>query len=222
LGLLAALAVGGWFAGNALAQPGTAPATQPSVMGRTRVGFVNLHEVLKGYTKYVNLRDELKRRDEGFVNTLKVKQAKLEDLNKELRAPGTTPARKDAIDKEMKQIQFDMNVLKQDAEKELVKYHNDNVAQIYREVYQVVQDYAQQNQIDVVMRFNEDWGKDYYEPAKVVARMSIPYFPMYYHTSLEMTGPVKDTLNARFSAAATPPAGGGNAITPVSGTKKQP
>lgn len=197
---LAGRGLGGYFVASAEAQ-NNAPA-QPSVLGRTRVAFMNLHEVLKHYQKYTNLRDTLKAKDQEYVNQLKAKQQRIEALAKEAKDDKTTQQRKEEIGREVKQIQFDMENIKSEAQKTLVKQHDENVAQIYREVYQVVTEYAQSNNIDVVIRYNEDWGEDYHTPQKVVARMSMPCFPMYYHPSLEITGPVRETLNKRFASAA--------------------
>jgi Skp family chaperone for outer membrane proteins len=209
---LGAIALAGYFAGSAEAQQSNAPAAQPSVLGRTRVAFINLHEVLKHYHKYTAHREVLKAKDQEYVNTLKAKQQRLEALAKEAKDEKTTQARKEQIEKEAKQIQFDMNEIKAEAQKTLVKYHDENVAQIYREVYQVVTQYAQANGIDVVLRYNEDWGEDYHTPQKVVGRMSLPFFPMYYHPSLEITGPVRDELNKRFASAAPAPAAGSGVV----------
>ena len=214
LGLLGlgALAVGAYFAGVADAQ-GNA---QPSVMGRTRIGFVNLHEVLKHYQKWVALRDQLKAQDEEFVKTLKVKQSRLEQLATEAKDPKTTPARKEQIEKEAKQIQFDMQSLQEEAKKKFMTYRDENMAMIYREVDAVVKEYAKANGVDLVMRYNEDWGEDYHSPAKVVGRMQYTFFPMYYDPSLEITGAIRDTLNKRYASAA-----GGAGVVPASaGTKK--
>jgi Skp family chaperone for outer membrane proteins len=200
LGLLSlgAAAAGAYFAGSADAQN----TAQPSVLGRTRIGFLNLHEVLKHYQKWVSLRDQLKTQDEEFVKTLKVKQARLEQLATEAKQPGTTQQRKEAIETEAKQIQFDMQNLQEEAKKKFMKYRDDNMAMIYREVDQVVKEYAKANGIDIVMRYNEDWGDDYHSPAKVVGRMQYTFFPMYYDPSLEITGSVRDTLNKRYASAA--------------------
>ena len=207
LGVVAACA---YCVGSAEAQVNPGAPGQPSVMGRTRIGFVNLHEVLKNYQKYTNLRDSLKAQDEQYVTTLKVKQARLDQLANELKEKNTTPQRKEQIEQEAKQIQFDMQNIKTDAQKKLVKYHDDNVAQIYREVDQVVKEVAKANGLDIVMRYNEDWGEDYHSPAKVVGRMSLPYFPMYYDPSLEITGTVRETLNKRYAAV-----GAGSGVVPA-------
>jgi len=209
LGLLGlgALAVGAYFAGTADAQ-GTA---QPSVLGRTRIGFVNLHEVLKHYQKWVALRDQLKAQDEEFVKVLKAKQSRLEQLATEAKDAKTTPARKEAIEKEAKQIQFDMQSLQEEAKKKFMVYRDENMAMIYREVDAVVKEYAKTQGIDIVMRYNEDWGEDYHSPAKVVGRMQYTFFPMYYDPSLEITAAVRDTLNKRYASSA-----GGAGVVPAS------
>jgi hypothetical protein len=70
-----------------------------------------------------------------------------------------------------------------------------------------------------VLRYNEDWGDDYNSPAKVVGRMNMPLWVMYYDKSMEITGTVAQLVNSKFgAAAAAAPAGGG--VVPVNGPGK--
>src|SRR5262249_40018367 len=136
-----------------------------------------------------------------------------------LRDKATTEQRKSAIEAEMRTVRFDMENLRTESQKQMVAFQTEQLAQMYRELYQVVKRYATDHQIDMVLRYVEDW-KDYNLSAKVADRMSMPFWPMYYDTSLEITGPVADLLNKTFgtAAAAAPPAGGG--VVPASGTNK--
>jgi Skp family chaperone for outer membrane proteins len=191
--------------GTAIAQnkPATgAPASGSAALARTRIAFLNLNEVLKGYDKFKSLRDDLKQKDEMFLEQLKAKNKRAETLMAEQKDAKTTAQRREAIEQELKQIKFDMENIRGDAQKQIVKYQHEQLALMYREVYQVVSEYAAANGIDVVMQYNEEWNDEYHSPQRVVQRMNMTYWPMYYDKGMEITGPVATMLNQRFTAAA--------------------
>jgi hypothetical protein len=118
----------------------------------------------------------------------------------------------------MKQLRFDMENLKGEATKHIVKYHDDSVAQFYWEIYQVVTEYAKENGIDIVLRYNEEWNDDYNKPERVVDRMKMPFWPMYYdRKAIDITTAVSTILQKKYPATAAAPAGN---IVPAGGAKK--
>lgn len=209
---LGTAALGMFLGGTVLAQPKN-PA--PGANTRTRIGFLNLNECLKGYSKFTNLRDELKKKDEGFVAMLKNKQQRAEALVKQSQDMKTTPAEKEKIEAELKQIKFDMENIRNDAQKQIIKYQQEELAKMYREVFQVVTEYAASNGIDLVLQYNEEWDKSYHEPQRVVQRMNMPFWPIHYDKSMEITGAIAQTLTQKFGVAAAPAGAGG--VVPVSG-----
>ncbi len=218
--VLGAAVVGVGLGGLVRAQPAKQqPAAQaPSVLGRTRVALVNLHVVFKSYSKFTAFEAAVADKDKQYMEQIQAKQGRLEKLANELKLKETTEQRKGAIEAEMRTVRFDMENLRTETQKQMVNYQTEQLAQMYREVYQVVNDYATQNQIDMVLRYVEDW-KDYNLSAKVAARMNMPFWPMYYDRSLEITGTIADQLNKRFGGtAAAPPAGGG--VVPASAPGK--
>lgn len=206
----------GLFLGGVVAAQQRTPT--PSVTGRTRIVFLNLNEALKGYSKFKALREELKRKDEQFVTMLKNKQSRGEALSKEMQDPKTTSQRKEAIEQELKQIRFDMDNIRQDAQKQIIKYQQEELAKMYREVYQVVTEYAAANGIDLVMQYNEEWDDNYHTPQRVVQRMNMPFWPIHYDKSMEITGVVAQTLNQKFGVATAPTGQPSSGVVPASGT----
>jgi Skp family chaperone for outer membrane proteins len=209
---LGTAALGMVLGGTVLAQPKT---TAPSVTGRTRIVFINLNEALKGYSKFKALRDELKRKDEQFVGMLKNKQTRGETLGKEAQDPKTTAQRKEAIEAELKQIKFDMDNIRNDAQKQIIKYQQEELAKMYREVFQCVTEYATANGIDLVMQYNEEWDDNYHTPQRVVQRMNMPFWPVHYDKSMEITGIIAQTMNQKFGVAAAPAGAGAGTVTPT-------
>ena len=191
-----ASAIGVFLGGGVLAQSKTA---KPSVLGRTRVAFMNLNEVLKSYSKYKAMIDQLKAKDKQFMTMLRNKQKQAEALLNESKQPNVTQERKEQINLELKRIRFDMENIRQEAQKEITKLQSEELTKMYREVYQVVTEYAASNGIDVIMQYNEQWDDAYHSPARTVQRMNMPFWPMYYDKSLEITGSIAQLLNARFA-----------------------
>ena len=55
-------------------------------------------------------------------------------------------------------------------------------------------------EIDLVFRFNEDWGEGYHEPAAVVDRLKHPMWPMYWDPSLNITGAIRQKFDSTPAA----------------------
>jgi Skp family chaperone for outer membrane proteins len=216
--VLGAAIVGAGLGGYLSAQPPKTPAAPAtSVLTRTRVALVNMHVVLKQYSKYNAYKTAALAKEKEVTDQLQAKQTRLEKLAQEVRDKNTTEQRKTAIEAEARTVKFEMDNIRTEGQKTLVKFSEDELSKIYREVYQVVSQYAVNNGIDIVIRYMEDW-EDYNAPAKIVGRMQIPIWPMYYDRSLEITGPIVDLVNKQFGAAAgAPPAN--NGVMPVSGNK---
>jgi len=216
--VIGAAIIGAGLGGYLSAQPPKAPAAQPtSVLTRTRVALVNMAEVMKRYNKYATYKTMALSKEKEFADQLQAKNTRLEKLATEMRDKTTTDQRKSAIEAELRTVRFEMDNIRTEGQKALMKLSEDELSKIYREVYQVVSEYAVANGIDMVVRYMEDW-EDYNAPAKIVGRMQIPIWPMYYDRSLEITGPIVDLVNKRFGgAAAAAPAN--NGVVPVSGNK---
>lgn len=182
-----------------------APATGVAV-SRTRIAFVNLQEVMKASTRYKALQETLKKKDGDYMQQLKNKEERLKTLNMKFMAKETTDQEKSNIEAEARLIKVDMENITQEAKKVLIKEHDETVAVIYNEIYQVVSEYATANGIDIVLRFTEDWTREtYHKPERVVGRMQMPFWPMYYDRNLDITGKVNEILARKNAQAVAPP-----------------
>jgi Skp family chaperone for outer membrane proteins len=203
---LGALALGVYVGGAVVAEPPRAAGTPstPSVLARTRIALVNLHEVFKNYRKFQVFREQLKAEADGYERVLKDKNQRLEALQNEYKKTETTQQRKDQIESEARTIKIEMEDVKQTATKKLTKIQDDQLTTIYLEVDQVVRDYAKGNEIDLVLRYNEEWTNDFYSPENVVRRLNMAFWPMYYDKSMDITNQVLDVLNRKYASAGTP------------------
>ncbi len=217
LGFSAVLA--GAYVGNEVFAQGTPGASNPAVVSRTRVAVMNLQEVIKAYPKYVSFQEAFKQRDKVYADKLKALDNRLKELQTKYQAQGTSEQDRTKIENEARIIRVDMENVSQEAKKELIKYHDENMTQIFKEVQQVVVEYAKANGIDMVIRFTEDWASPdtYWKPENVVRRMSMPVWPMYYDESLNITGQVSNILKSKFANAGVAPAP--NGVIQTSGNK---
>lgn len=191
-----------------------APVTSSPAVGKSRVAIVNLQEVLKNYPKFTAFRDQLKAKAEQYDQTLNNKIKRVQGLEKEYKDPKTTQQKKEQIEKEVKQLKFDMDELKAQARKDVMKFQDEQVTQMYREVEAVVKEYATANGIELVFRFNEDWGQDYHNPDQTVARMSMPFWPMHHDKGADITQAIASLLNRKYAMPTPTP--GTNVVQPAS------
>lgn len=201
--------------------PAAAQATQPAApppaaVQPCRVGFVNMQETMKLFPRYKQLQDQLKAKDEEYLNQVKKKNSRIEELQKEYQIT-TDSKRKDAIEADIRQIKLEIESIVADAKKTLAKYFDEQVSMIYLQFYGAVADVAKQNSFDIVWRYNEDWNeKEYNQPSKIVQRaLSNPIFPMYYdREKQDITYRVVKYLTEKYP---TPQAATTNNAAPASG-----
>src|SRR5262249_3095385 len=175
--VISAAIIGAGLGGYLSAQPPKAPPAQAtSVLTRTRGALVNMAEVMKRYNKYNAYKTTALSKEKEATDLLQGKKTRLEKRALEMRDKTTTDERKSAIEAEMRTLRFEMDNIRTEAQKNLMKFSEDELSKIYREVYQVVSEYAVANGIDIVVRYMEDW-EDYNAPAKIVGRMQIPIWP---------------------------------------------
>jgi Skp family chaperone for outer membrane proteins len=204
--------------------PSLAQAPVPVPLQPCRVGFVNMMETLKLYPRYKNLQDELKKKDDEYLQLVKKKNERIESAQREYQTT-TDTKRRDAIEQEVRQIKLEIETIVADAKKTMSKYFDEQIAQVYLEFYSVVEEVAKGHGFDIIWRYNEDWTKEEYsKPAKIVLRMAQnPIFPMYYdREKQDITYRVVKRLQEKYPSPAAPattsnaPAGG--SVVPVGAT----
>jgi Skp family chaperone for outer membrane proteins len=207
----------GVYVGNTVTAQGNPGGA--AVVARTRIAFVNINEVIKAYPKYNNLQEVVKQKDKFYMDKLKALDDKLKELQKAYQNPATPQTERDKIEAQARLIKADMENITNDAKKDMIKFHDDNMAQVFMEIDTVVREYASTNGIDVVFRYSEDWNKDtYHKPENIVRRMTVPIWVMYKDNNLDITQAISKNLNNRFSNAAVAPPGAAGSIQQTGGT----
>jgi Skp family chaperone for outer membrane proteins len=175
------------------AKPTPAPAPAP-----TRVALLNIRSAVKNYVRYQRFMEGMKKLDREYLEAVKAKQKKLEALNREIEAlQGAARA-----DKEQQAL-----VLRREVEDLTTKFRREaaekgqaEMVVVYKQIRDAATKYARAHQIDLVLHFEGPSDKDDVDSTELITRMMNAggATPLYFNPSLDITGPVVETLNDRF------------------------
>jgi outer membrane protein len=192
------------YASNQLwaqAPAGNAQAPAP----KTKVGLVNLSHVIKQYNKFKTFQEELKNTVAPFSAKDASLKAEGDKLAKEAQNPSTAAARRDEIQKKLKDIERQIEDNKVDAQKVVVKKQEDQLKILYMDIRNVVDRFAQAHGYEMVLHYNDaTTTEEYWSPQNIARKMQAgALMPMYIAGGLEISESIIRTLNA---AAPAPPA----------------
>ncbi len=219
--------VSGIGAGRAVAQQGGPPirqtsSTQPpasaaqpmaSALPGTRVGVVNINMVLKEYKKAQALNNAIKQDVTQYGQQLEKLKKQMTDLQGEMAKPQTTPPQKEQIEKQIRNLQFQLQDLDNEARKNIGKKQGEIAVQIFKEVEGVIRAVATSNGFDLVLSYPDSTDpNDAYSQDNVVRKLAAQAaMPLFHKPHIDLTDAVIKTLNASYpppaAAAAAAPTG---------------
>jgi len=203
-GILARLVVLGvvvYLGGRLCAQQPVAPPAQPTP---TRIGMVNMVEVVKNYKKAQNLEAELRRLQQEWENKLKPFRDQANALKTKYQSPTLSQQEREQIEKDIRKVQMDFQVMEDDAKKDLQKRSGEVYKQIYREVEDAVNRWAGSNGYAAVFFFNDAVTPDEkYSPTNVARKFSLPAaaMPIYIAPQVDITAIIFNNLNSMYPPA---------------------
>jgi Skp family chaperone for outer membrane proteins len=186
------------YAGTRLgAQP---PAVAHPAGAGTRVAILNLRFVIKNYDKYKAFLEDVKRKDQAYVRTIKEKNEKAESLKKEAaKTPPPSPQRREAIEQELTNLSRDVQDITKKARTELARLGAEEMVRVYREIRDATYRYADQNHIDLVVHFEGAADKDEMNsPVLIQRNFNLGCCPLYWKPGLDISGSVLEALNAAY------------------------
>jgi Skp family chaperone for outer membrane proteins len=199
-------------------QPGVPGVPGVAAQQPTRIGLVNMVAVLKSYRKFTTVETELKRLQSAWEEKLKPMQAKLVNMQNDLRNPNTPAAQREQIERDGKKMALEFQSLEEDAKKDLAKHTGDAYVQIYREVEDAVKRFAASNGYALVLFYNDAiTPEDQYHPANIQRKLLQPaaIMPMVVSPGMDITTSIAAQLNAMYPGAPAPGApGAGGAPAP--------
>jgi Skp family chaperone for outer membrane proteins len=181
------------------------PPARPAA-GSVKVGLVNITYVMKYYYKYKSYTDDLKQSMSKFQDNDTKWRKTGESLAKERADAKTTDSRKEAIDRELKLLERQIEDNKNEAQKLLIKKNEEQMKLLYSDVRDQVSRYAQANGFDMVFHYHEPLEDVEFSSAQNIARkLNVgALVPMYWSKSLDISQQVVISLNRNAPQPAAP------------------
>jgi Skp family chaperone for outer membrane proteins len=176
---------------------------------RTRIGMVNMATVIKNYRKAQEFQtlliNQAKGLDQQYLEPLRTQIAKLQ---KEYQDPATPPAKREQIERDLRQLQLQFREREEDARKQMDAKQSEWTVQLYREIEDMVRGFAGANDLELVLFYTDPTNPtNPYDQNVIKNRLSIRgCVPMYMAPGMDISDAITSALNAKLGPAA-PPAG---------------
>jgi Skp family chaperone for outer membrane proteins len=179
--------------------------TQPTQPAPTRIGIINMVEVVKNYKKAQNIEVEMRRVQADWENKLKPFRDQANALKAKYQSPMTSQQEREQVEKDVRKLQMESQALEDDAKKDMAKRSGDVYKQLYREVEDAVNRFAASNGYAVVFFMNDGTtADDKYSPQNVARKFSLPAaaVPIYVAPQVDITAIISNNLNMVYQASA--------------------
>lgn len=178
------------------------PASPPAV---SRVAVVNLGQVIKNYAKFKNFTTEFQAKDLQVRKLLESKQAEAAQLQAAGQKPDATVTQQQEIERKLRDLQRQVQDMKEDAANRLSKERYDVLLAIYKEIEEAVKVYARAKNLELVLHYNDAVGQDLYLPEIFQRRLANnACIPIYSHPDLDITNQITMMLNQRVQGPSAP------------------
>jgi len=211
LAMLAMLAVVAWSGNLVTAQAPVAAPQAPVAAPRplqTRIGLMNMVQVLKEYKKFMAIEESIKKRAmeiDGGLQPFRTEVLRLRELYNNVKTP---QEEKEKIEHRTRQLQLDAQLKEDEAKKELIKMNGEAATQIFKEVEDAVNLYARSNNLELVLFYNDAvTDVDYYHPANLQRKLTQPaaVMPLFVTPGMDISKQIVAALNARYAPTAAAP-----------------
>jgi RNA polymerase sigma factor (sigma-70 family) len=191
--VLAAFVGPGRLPSEAAAPAGAAAPPAP----RSRVAVVNLTAVVKGYSRFKAFQADATAGAKKFEERAADKRAEVEEIRKRLQdAPPTKVA---GLEAQLRAAQRGLEDVDNEARRELGTKADKQAVELYKEIQSAVQRYAQANDLELVLLYNEPPDGDDALSAANVSRKMQPAacMPIYSAKGVDITAQIIEALNAQ-------------------------
>ncbi len=213
---MAALGVAVYLGSRLGAQVPAGPVQAPA---QTRVGVVNMVQVIKNYHKFKTFDDELRLLAKPFEERDKELRKNLQQWTEAVARPDFN--QKEQAEGEIKKRKREIEDNALEAKKLLAKRNDEQIVQLYHEVEDAVKKYAVSNGYHIVLQYDERTNpSEIYSPINIQRKLQGSAstgcaVPVYIAPGLDLTQAVVSNLNAGAPTAAAAPAGTTPTATPV-------
>jgi Skp family chaperone for outer membrane proteins len=198
---VAVLGIGVYLGSQGWAQQGNYTQTRPPL--QSKIALVNLGQVIKNYKKYQQFLNDVKQQSQDLQKGIDGKKAQAIAFQKEMENPQTAPARRDELEREVKNLQRSMQDSVDDAKQKLQKQEYDELVKTHKEVREAVEAYARAYAIELVFQYNDGVGAEMYLPAHFTQKITNKAcMPLYIDPRMDITEGVTTMLNQKLAQAA--------------------
>jgi Skp family chaperone for outer membrane proteins len=189
---------------------GGTPAPRPQ-----KIMIVNIAKVLRDYNKANFQGAEITKKREAYVKRVQALQDQLAAINSDYQK-ATVPDVKKQLQEKALGLQRQIEDIDREAKRELTQLSNDTIVRVYQEIKSVIFDIAKTNNLDMVLCYPAATKpEDENSPQVAQLMLQTPALIPFYHSGMDITKYVVDTLNARYPSQKPE-------VTPVSGTGGSP
>jgi Skp family chaperone for outer membrane proteins len=179
--------------------PAILPASATTGAARTHIAVINVGQVIKNYKKFQNFEADLKSQQESAQKAIEGKKGEMTAWEGELRKPETSPARREELERNIKQAQRQVQDYLDELKQRWSKAEFDTLVQIFKEVHEAAQRYAIQHDIDLVLQYNDPVSADYFLPAFFSRKLNNQAcMPLAIAAGMDITAPITDLLNGKI------------------------
>ncbi len=176
---------------------------------RTRIGIVNLTYVINNYDKYMQYREEIKKVIEPCQERDAELRSKLEELRKKVENPSLLQTagkdrnekiEKEKLEKEVKEIQREIEENKETIKKKLSKRSDDQMKVIYKDLMEATQSYATTHDLDLVLHHNDAiTQEDLFSAQNIARKLSTGgLMPLYWKEEMDISLDLVTLLNQKM------------------------
>jgi Skp family chaperone for outer membrane proteins len=177
--------------------------TAPVARRGTRIALVNLKHVVMNYQKWLQFTEELKVEYKKYEDKVPALNRQMAQLRKDSAAT-MEPDEKASIEKQAKKLQQQMQEVANEAKEVIGKKESAELVIIYREITEAATAYARENDIDLVMHYNDATSEAEMNSPQNIQRKVVagPTTPLYVKAAdIDISQQVVERLNERHARA---------------------
>lgn len=187
---------------DAFSQSGKEPTAGAEPNIPHKVGLIDMAHVFKNYKKFESLREDLKLEIADSEQKAKEMQKDNAELQQQLKAYVEGSPEYAKVEKQLVQKAADFENFRRQMSREFLKKESKIYLQVYNEVSTMVEKYAKYYKYTLIMRFNRE-DLDTENPQALLQGMNRQV--VYYRADDDITTPVLESLNKKFSPAESNP-----------------
>ena len=169
--------------------------------GPHQVGLIDMAEVFQDYEKFKALREALQAEVERSSAEAQAKLEQMKQLQGQAAQLKQDSPDFQAIEKQLLTMKADLESFRQVQQRDFLRKESEIYKQVYMEVQDAVNKYAEYKNLTLIMRFNRSKVEEAENPQEVIQSMNRQV--VYHRTSDDITDAVLGYLNREYTKQAS-------------------